>query len=209
MEASGSGVIEAPGGGSAPGPLLQPHNLEAEESVLGAMMVSEAAIDPVIGEARLTAEDFYRGRNGTIYTAVHDLYERSEPVDALTVAELLRSQGKLEEVGGQDVINSLASTTPVPGNAGHYAQIVKQNAMLRRLLGAAQRIQQSVQGREGEAEDLVEQAEVLLFKVARAEQTGDFSSLETILDAELEQARQARERRGPDDRNRIGLQEAR
>jgi replicative DNA helicase len=186
MEASGNGAIEMPGGGDSPGPLLQPHNLEAEESTLGAMMVSEAAIDPVMGEARLKAEDFYRGRHGTIYAAVHELYERNEPVDALTVAELLRSQGKLEEVGGQDAINTLAATTPVPGNAGHYAQIVKQNAMLRRLLSAAQQIQQSVHGREGDPQDLVEQAEVLLFKVARAEQAGDFNKLEAILGAELD-----------------------
>jgi len=184
MEASGYGVIDGDGAGVG-APLLQPHNLEAEQSVLGAMMVSEAAIDPVMGEARLRAEDFYRGRHATIYAAIHDLYERSEPVDALTVAELLRSQGKLEEVGGPEAVNSLAAATPVPGNAGHYAQIVKQNSMLRRLLGAAQRIQQSVQGREGEPQDLVEQAEVLLFNVARAEQAGDFSPLEAILDAEL------------------------
>lgn len=167
-------------------PLLLPHNLEAEESVLGAMMVSEAAIDPVVVEVRLTAEDFYRGRHGTIYGAIHELYDRSEPVDALTVSELLRSQGKLEEVGGRDAISALASSTPVPGSAGKYAQIVKQNSMLRRLLGAAQRIQQSVHTREGEPQDLVEQAEKLLFNVARAEQAGDFSSISDILDAETE-----------------------
>jgi len=184
MEASGNGVIGGgPEGGA--GPLLQPHNLDAEQSVLGAMMVSLAALDPVMGEARLRSEDFYRGRHATIYGAIQDLYERNEPVDALTVSEHLRGLGKLEEVGGQDVINSLAATTPVPGNAGHYAQIVRQNSMLRRLLGAAQRIQQSVQAREGEPQDLVEQAEVLLFNVARAEQAGDFSSLEAILDVEL------------------------
>ncbi|GIK76544.1 MAG: hypothetical protein BroJett022_02340 [Actinomycetes bacterium] len=184
MEASGNGLIGGdPEAGAAP--LLQPHNLDAEQSVLGAMMVSLAALDPVLGEARLRGEDFYRGRHATIYAAIQELYERNEPVDALTVAEHLRALGKLEEVGGQDVINSLAATTPVPGNAGHYAQIVKQNSMLRRLLGAAQRIQQSVQAREGEPQDLVEQAEVLLFNVARAEQAGDFSSLEAILDVEL------------------------
>jgi replicative DNA helicase len=185
MEAGVNGSMDESSGGAPAGPLLQPHNLEAEESVLGAMMVSEAAIDPVMGDARLTAEDFYRGRHGAIYTAIYELYERSEPVDALTVAELLRSQGKLEDVGGTDAVNSLASSTPVPGNAGHYAQIVKQNSMLRRLLGAAQRIQQSVHTRAGEAQDLVEQAEVLLFKVARADQTGDFTSLEKILDREI------------------------
>jgi len=178
MEAHTNGTVEQP--------LLQPHNLEAEESVLGAMMVSEAAIDPVVGEERIFAEDFYRGRHGTIYQAIHDLYERSEPVDALTVAELLRSQGKLEEVGGREAISALASNTPVPGNAGHYAQIVKQNSMLRRLLGAAQRIQQSVHTREGEPKELVEQAEKLLFNVARAEQAGDFSPIAEILEHETD-----------------------
>ncbi len=168
------------------GPLLQPHNLEAEESVLGAMMVSEAAIDPVVSDARLKSEDFYRGRNGVIYDAIHELYSRNDPVDALTVTELLRSKGKLEEVGGRDAVTSLASSTPVPGNAGHYAQIVKQNSMLRRLLGAAQRIEQSVHAREGEPQDLVEQAEKLLFNVAREEQAGDFSAISDILDAETE-----------------------
>src|SRR3954453_11518442 len=108
MEASEYGAIDIARGDDAAGaaaPLLQPHNLEAEESTLGAMMVSEAAIDPVMGEARLSPEDFYRGRHGTIYEAIRELYERSDPVDALTVAELLRSQGKLEEVGGQEAIN--------------------------------------------------------------------------------------------------------
>ncbi len=179
-------LIETNGNGAAEAPLLQPHNLEAEESVLGAMMVSEAAIDPVVADVRLKADDFYRGRHGVIYDAIHALYSRNEPVDALTVSELLRGQGKLDEVGGRDAIAALASSTPVPGNAGHYAQIVKQNSMLRRLLGAAQRIQQSVHAREGEPQDLVEQAEKLLFNVARAEQAGDFSSIANILDAETE-----------------------
>ena len=178
METHTNGTMEAP--------LLQPHNLEAEESVLGAMMVSEAAIDPVVVDVRLGSDDFYRGRHAAVYEAIHELYDRSEPVDALTVSELLRSRGKLEEVGGREVISSLASNTPVPGNARHYAQIVKQNSMLRRLLGAAQRIEQSVHARQGEPQELVEQAEKLLFNVARAEQAGDFSSLADILVHETE-----------------------
>jgi len=181
MEAHANGTSEAPAA-----PLLLPHNLEAEESVLGAMMVSEAAIDPVVIEVRLAPEDFYRARHGTIYGAIHELYDRSQPVDALTVSELLRSQNKLEEVGGRDAISALASSTPVPGNAGHYAQIIKQNSMLRRLLGAAQKIQQSVHTREEEPQELVEQAEKLLFNVARAEQAGDFSPIAEILVHETE-----------------------
>ena len=172
--------------GTHEAPLLLPHNLEAEESVLGAMMVSEAAIDPVVLEVRLEADDFYRGRHATVFRAIHELYERSQPVDALTVSELLASQGKLDEAGGRDAVSALASSTPVPGNAGHYAQIVKQNSLLRRLLGAAQKIQVSVQSREGEPQELLEQAERLLFNVAREDQAGDFSSMAEILVHETE-----------------------
>lgn len=179
-------LSEGNGNGSAGGPLVLPHNLEAEESVLGAMMVSEAAIDPVMVEVRLEAEDFYRGRHGTIYRAIRQLYDRSEPVDSLTVSEHLRNEGKLEDVGGREAVSGLASSTPVPGNAGHYAGIVKQNSLLRRLLGAGQRIQQSVQTRQGEPHELVEQAERLLFNVAREDQAGDFSSIGDILVAETE-----------------------
>ena len=172
--------------GTHEAPLLLPHNLEAEESVLGAMMVSEAAIDPILLEVRLEAEDFYRGRHATVYRAIRELYERSEPIDALTVSELLKGQGKLEEAGGREGVSALASSTPVPGNAGHYAGIVKQNSMLRRLLGAAQKIQVSVHSREGEAHELVEQAEKLLFNVAREDQSTDFSSMAEILVHETE-----------------------
>ena len=80
-------------------------------------------------------------------------------------------------MGGREAVSSLASTDPVPGNAGHYAQIVKQNSLLRRLLAAAQRIQQSVHSRESEPQELVEQAERLLFNVARDEQASDFSAI--------------------------------
>ena len=114
------------------------------------MMVSEGAIDPVIVDVRLRAEDFYRDRHRTIYGAIHDLYERREPVDALTVAELLAQHGELEEVGGRDDVSRPRRDGPGARQRRHYAQIVKQNALLRRLLGAAQPIQQSVHEREGE-----------------------------------------------------------
>jgi len=177
MEANGSAAATA---------LIQPHNLDAEESVLGAMMVSESAIDPVLLDIRLEPEDFYRPRHGKIYKAIRELYNRGEPIDALTVSEVLLGQGGLEDVGGKEGIASLASNTPAPGNAGHYAQIVKQNSLLRRLLGAAQTIQASVSGREGEPQELIEQAERLLFNVAREDMAGDFNKIADILHYETE-----------------------
>jgi replicative DNA helicase len=169
---------------------IPPQNLEAEESVLGAMMVAEGSIAPVILDVRLQAEDFYRDRHRTIFGAIRALYERSEPIDALTVSEFLAQRGELDDVGGKDEVATLASTTPAPGNARHYAHIVKQNALLRRLLGAAQTIQQSVHEREGEPESLVEDAERLLFRVAHEDRASDFRNVGEILEEEIDRLEQ-------------------
>src|SRR6478752_9026033 len=95
---------------------VPPQNLEAEGSVLGAMMVSEGAIAPVILDIRLHDEDFYRERHRIVFRAITGLYEQGEPVDALTVSEQLTQRGELAEAGGKDSISELASTVPVPGN---------------------------------------------------------------------------------------------
>ncbi|HEY8467962.1 MAG TPA: replicative DNA helicase [Solirubrobacterales bacterium] len=163
---------------------VPPQNLEAEESVLGAMMVSEAAIASVILDVHLTEEDFYRERHRIIFRAIRQLSERGEPVDALTVTEYLTQLGELAEAGGREFVSSLASTVPVPGNAGHYAKIVKANSMLRRLLAASQRIQRSVHEREAEPRELVEQAERMLFEVAHDTSAQDFVSITNILERE-------------------------
>ena len=163
---------------------LPPQNLDAEESVLGAMMVSEVAVTSVIVDVHLKAEDFYRQGHRIIFGAIHSLHSRGEPVDALTVTEQLTSLGELSEAGGKEHVSSLASTVPVAGNADHYARIVKSNAMLRRLLQASQRIQKSVHDREGEPRDLVEQAERMMFEVAHDTQSQDFASMTEILERE-------------------------
>jgi replicative DNA helicase len=163
---------------------VPPQNLEAEESVLGAMMVSETAVASVIVDVHLTDLDFYRERHRLIFRAVHSLHARGEPVDALTVTEQLTQTGDLTEAGGKELVSSLASTVPVAGNADHYARIVKANAMLRRLLEASHKIQRSVHEREGEPRDLVERAEAMMFEVAHDTASKDFASLTEILERE-------------------------
>ena len=115
--------------------IVPPQNLEAEESVLGAMMVSESTIEPVLLDVRLHAEDFYRDRHRTIYEAIIRLHEKADPVDVLTVSEALAQHGQLDDIGGRDVVASLAARVPAPGSAKHYAGIVKQNSLMRRLDG--------------------------------------------------------------------------
>ncbi len=165
---------------------VPPQNLEAEESVLGALMVSEMAMNPVILDVRLAEEDFYRERHRVIFAAIKTLYERSEPIDALTVSELLAQQGELEKVGGREAVSNLASTVPVAGNAKHYARIVQQNSLLRRLLDASHQIQKSVHDRDGEPVELAERAERLLFQVAHEEQAEDFQVIKEIVSKEVD-----------------------
>ena len=166
--------------------VVPPQNLEAEESVLGAMMVSEATIDPVILDVRLHSGDFYRDRHRAIFEAIIRLHEAASAVDVLTVSEALSQQGGLERIGGRDVVASLAAKVPAPGSAKHYARIVKQNALMRRLDEAAKRIQQSVVERDGEPTELVEQAERLLFQVAHEERSTDFTEIADILSDEID-----------------------
>ena len=164
--------------------VVPPQNLEAEESVLGAMMVSEAAVEPVVLDVRLATEDFYRDRHRLIYEAILALNEDNVAIDALTVSERLTQHGTLEQAGGRDVITGLAATVPAAGNAAHYARIVKENSVLRRLDRAAKEIQQSVVERGDTTGELVERAERLLFQVAHTEQASDFKSVEDVLHEE-------------------------
>ena len=162
-----------------------PQNLEAEESVLGAMMVSEAAITPVILDVRLRDEDFYRQPHRLIYQAARKLYEDGEPVDALTVSARLDQNGELAEAGGKEAVSHLASTVPAAGNAAHYARIVKSNSLLRRLLESSHRTQKSVYGHEGEPLELLERAQADLFKVATEDIAKDFTKLSDVLATEI------------------------
>jgi replicative DNA helicase len=170
----------------APTSQVPPQNIEAEESVLGAMLVAEPTITKVVDEVKLNAEDFYLDKHGVIFRCIYDLYEASRSVDELTVSEALVQHNLLEEAGGKHYVSELAAKVPAAGNARHYAEIVQQNSLLRRLLGAGQEIQQWVHDRGGEPRELSERAEKLLFEVAHKEQASDFRLLSEILHEEVD-----------------------
>jgi replicative DNA helicase len=171
---------------SAPTAHVPPQNIEAEESVLGAMLVAEPTLTWVIDEVKLNAGDFYLDKHATIFTAAHDLYAASKPVDELSVTEALAQRNRIEEAGGKHYVSELAAKVPAAGNAKHYAEIVQQNSLLRRLLGAGQQIQGWVHERDGEPRELSERAEKLLFDVAHKEQASDFKLLSEILHDEVD-----------------------
>jgi replicative DNA helicase len=165
---------------------VPPQNIEAEESVLGAMLVAEPALTRVIDEVKLNAEDFYLDKHRAIFGCVHDLYAESKPVDELSVSEALTQRNQIEEAGGKHYVSELAAKVPAAGNAKHYAEIVQQNSLLRRLLGAGQQIQGWVHERDGAPRELSERAEKLLFDVAHKEQASDFRQLSEILHDEVD-----------------------
>ncbi|HMC79335.1 MAG TPA: DnaB-like helicase N-terminal domain-containing protein, partial [Acidimicrobiia bacterium] len=114
-----------PSGGRVP-----PHNIEAEESLLGAMLLSKDAIASAV--ETVSPEDFYKPAHGHLFEAIQTLYGRGEPVDPVTVAEELRRANLLEALGGKQAILRIQVGTPAAANAAHYAKIVEEHALLRR-----------------------------------------------------------------------------
>jgi replicative DNA helicase len=178
-------VSAAPVASVAPVP---PQNLEAEESVLGAMLLSPGAIGAV--SEILDAGDFYRGSHGTVYRAALALYGKGEPVDAITLVDELERRGELEQVGGRGRIHELAALVPATANAAHYARIVGEMATLRGLVRAGQEIARLGQDRPGDTTDLVDRAEQLVFELAQQRVTGDFTHIEQLLKESFERITQ-------------------
>jgi replicative DNA helicase len=155
---------------SVPGS-VPPQNLEAEESVLGAMMISPGAIAAV--SEVLDASDFYRESHAKIYRAALQLYGQNEPVDAITLTNELEQRGELETIGGRVRLHELARLVPATANAGHYAEIVRETATLRGLILAGGEIAQLGWDREGEPTELVARAEQLVFELAERRAEGE------------------------------------
>jgi replicative DNA helicase len=171
----------APVASSAPVP---PQNLEAEESVLGAMMLSPGAIGAV--SEILDAGDFYRESHAKIYRAALALYAKGEPVDAITLTDQLEERSELEDVGGRVRLHELAALVPASANAAHYARIVHETATLRGLIQAGGEIARLGWERPGETGDLVDQAEQILFDLSQQRVTGEFTHIDELLKESFE-----------------------
>jgi replicative DNA helicase len=160
-------------------PIAPPQNLEAEESVLGAMLLSPGAIGAV--SEVLDASDFYRESHAKIYRAGLALYAKGEPVDAITLVDELEERGELETVGGRVRMHELAALVPATANAAHYARIVREMATLRGLIAAGQQIAQLGWERPGDANDLVGQAEALIYELGESRTSGELSLFKDTL----------------------------
>jgi len=174
---------------------LPPQDVHAEQSVIGGMLLSKDAIaDCVEG---LKGADFYRPAHELIYDAILDLYSRGEPADAITVSDELTKRGDLVRVGGQAYLHQLISSVPTAANAGYYAQIVAERAVLRRLVDAGTKIVQMGYGQGGgDVADIVNAAQAEIYAVADKRGGEDYAVLGDVLEATVDEIEHASGRSG-------------
>jgi len=163
-----------------------PQDLAAEQSVLGGMLLSKDAIADVVEEVR--GQDFYRPAHELVYDAIIDLYGRGEPADAVTVAAELSKRGELGRVGGAAYLHTLISSVPTAANAGYYARLVRDQAVLRRLVEAGTRIAQLGYATDGgEVDDLVNAAQAEVYAVTERRTSEDYVPLRDTINLTMEE----------------------
>jgi replicative DNA helicase len=160
-----------------------PNDIAAEQSVLGAMLLSKDAIADVVETLR--ADDFYRPSHATLFDVVLDLYGRGEPADAVTVASELTKVGEITRVGGASYLHTLVSMVPTAANANYYARIVREQAILRRLVTAGTRIVHMGYSGQGEVDDVVDRAQAEVYEVTERRTSEDYAPLSDIMQGTL------------------------
>ena len=164
---------------------MPPQDPEAEMSVLGSMLLSKDAIADV--HEQISGQDFYKPAHESIYDAITDLYGRGEPADPITVAAELQRRGDLQKVGGAPYLHTLSASVPIAANAGYYAAIVREKAVLRRLVDAGTKIAQMGYAAEGEVDDTVDRAQAEIYAITEKRQTLDYAPLSEIMEGTLDE----------------------
>ena len=184
-EWSGNVVPFERSGGGGYADRTPPQDLAAEQSVLGAMLLSKDAIGEVTEV--LKGRDFYRPAHEYIYDAVMDLYGSGEPIDAITVADHLGKKGQLQQVGGHIYLHELLSSVSVTANATYYAEIVRDKAVLRRLVDASMKISQMGYQAEGDVTSIVDRAQQTIYEVAENRTKEDYQPLSELVELTLDE----------------------
>jgi replicative DNA helicase len=162
-----------------------PHDLAAEQCVLGGMLMSKDAISDVLEVIR--PADHYRPAHQIVHEVILDLYSRGEPADAITVANELTKRGEIARVGGAPYLHTLIASVPTAANAGYYARIVRERAILRRLVEAGTRIVQLGYSGDGDADEIVDRAEAEVYGVTERRVSEDYLSLSEIMPGALDE----------------------
>jgi replicative DNA helicase len=167
---------------------LPPQNIEAEQNVLGGILLEEGAILKVIGI--LNPEDFYKEAHSIIFSEMIQLFHRNEPYDLISVTNALKTGDRLSGVGGVTYLAELAETMPVAANIGYYAQIVRNKAILRRLIRQASDIVTTCYEEAGDVDEILEAAESAIFKISENKIRQDFHPMEELVKTSIEKVEQ-------------------
>ncbi len=178
-------VAELPSRAAASFERTPPQDLEAEQSVLGGMLLSKDAIADVVEVLR--GGDFYKPAHQTIFDTVLDLYGRGEPADAVTVSAELGKRNEMGRIGGAPYLHTLISSVPTAANAGYYARIVAERAIMRRLVEAGTRITQMGYADTGEVDDTVDRAQAEIYAVTERRTSEDYVPLAEIMEGTLDE----------------------
>lgn len=160
---------------------LPPQNIEAERSVLGALMLDKDAVIKVANLVR--AGDFYKDSHNMIYEAMTELYERREPIDVLSLSNRLEEKNELDKIGGSSYLTDLVNSVPSSSNIAHYAKVVQKKSTLRKLILAASEIMESGYNEGEDVEKILDQAEQKLFSVSQKYIKQDFIPIRSILES--------------------------
>jgi replicative DNA helicase len=173
---------------------IPPHNIEAEQSLLGAILIDKEAITKIADTAH--ASDFYKDAHAAIFETMLDLYEKHDPIDILSVANRLEEKKQLEPIGGRSYLMELSNAVPTSSNVKHYASIIQKKAMLRRLQGAASEITQLSYQAEDDVQDVLDKAEQRIFAVSQRLLKRVFIPLKNILTEAFERIDELHRDRG-------------
>src|SRR6202522_229978 len=164
---------------------MPPHDVAAEQCVLGGMLLSKDAISDVIETIRPT--DHYRPAHQLVHEAILDLYARGEPADPITVSNELSRRGELARIGGAPYLHTLIASVPTAANAGYYARIVRERAILRRLVEVGTRIVQLGYAGDADADELVDRAQAEVYGVTERRGSDDYLPLSDIMTNALDE----------------------
>ena len=157
-----------------------PYNLEAEQSVIGSMLIDKTAISRVVEV--LKGDDFYRDSHKVIFNAIFDLYQKDTPIDMITLLEHLRSSEKLDASGGITYITEISNSIPSTANLSSYIKIVEDKATLRKLIRASTEIMENCYNKQDDVEAVMDLAEQKVFNISQKKNAGDFEPMNTVLE---------------------------
>ncbi len=171
-----------------------PHNIEAEQAVIGAIFLDANAFS--VAAERLSPLDFYKSSHETVFEVMLDLYEKGEPIDLVTVTTLLNNRGLIEQVGGVTYITNIAGSVPTAANIDYYSKIVEEKSILRNLIKTATNIVTSTFTKEDEVEKLLDEAERSILEVSNRKNATDFKQIRDVLEQVYENIEQLHHQKG-------------